>query len=146
MAPPTPEMQKTALTKVHSLKVAIFHTMAYKMSTEINNNAITESTKRSFVKILYTVCRIKQKHINFEQYFRAHTDGPKIAIFETTSESDFVLHSAFSTNDQYFQVALDEAIDAFNAVLVDFGYTQKLQRYLVQTHQTYPKQKHPFWT
>ena len=147
MAPPAPEMQKTtAINKVHSLRAAIFHTMACKMSTEINNDAIKDSTKRSFLKILHNVCKIKQKHINFEQYFRIHVNGPKIAICENTSESVFVLHSAFTSADHYFQIALEEAIDAFNAVLVDFGYTQQLQRYNAQTHQTYPKQNHPFWT
>ena len=123
MAPPTPEMNKiVAISRVHSLKAAVFHTMAYKMSMEINKNAITNSTKRSFLKVLYNVCQIEKKNINFEQYLRIHDDGPQIAtICETTSDSVFVLHSPFTTNDHYFQIALEEAIDAFNAILVDFG-------------------------
>ena len=113
------------------------------MSMEINNNALTNSTKRSFLKVLYNVCQIKKKNINFEQYLRVHIDGPQIAICETTSEYVFVLHSSVTTNDHYFQIALEEAI--FNAILVDFGYTQKLQKYDANTHQTHPQQKHPFW-
>ena len=86
-----------------------------------------------------------KKLINFEQYYRLHVDDPKIAICETTSESVFVLNSSFTTKDSFFQVALDEAIDAFNDVLFDFRYTQKLQRYDPETHQIHHPQKHPLW-
>ena len=132
-------------SKVHSLKAAIFHTMAYKMSLEINKGNITLPTRRSFLKVLYNVCQIKKKHISFEQYYRLHVDGPKIAICETTSDTVCVLNSAFTTMDNYFQVALDDAIDAFNATLLNFGYTQQLQRYNHETHQVHPPPKHPFW-
>ena len=40
-------------SKLHSLKAAIFQTMANKMSQEINQNLITLSTRRAFLKILY---------------------------------------------------------------------------------------------
>ena len=72
---------------------------------------------------------------------RVHVNGPKIAI---TSDTVFVLNSAFFTKDNYFQVALDDAIDAFNDVLLDFGYTQ-LQRYNPEAHHVHPPSKHPFW-
>ena len=108
------------------------------MSLEINNGNVTLPTRRSFLKILYNVCQIKKKHIKFEQYYRIHVEGPKIAICETTSETVFVLNSAFTTKDNYFQAALDDAIDAFNATLLDFGYTQQLQRYDPETHQVTP--------
>ena len=111
-------------SKVHSLKAASFHTMAYKMSLETNKGNVTLPTRRSFLKVLYNVCQIKKKQITFEQYYRVHINGPKIAIREITSDTGFVLNSAFTTKDNYFQVALDDAIDAFNAVLLDFGYTQ----------------------
>ena len=39
-------------SKVHSLKAAIFHTMAYKLSLEINNNKITPKSLIAFLKIL----------------------------------------------------------------------------------------------
>ena len=68
-----------------------------------------------------------------------------IAVCETTWATDFVLNSAFTTKDNYFQVALDDAIDAFNATLVDFGYTQKLHRYDPDTHRIHTTQNHHFW-
>ena len=149
MAPPQQsEIKKfvqSTESKVHSLKAAIFHTMADKMSLEINKGDITLPTRRSFLKVLYNVCQIRKKDITFEQYYRIHIHGPKIAICEITSDTVFVLNSAFTTKDNYFQVAIDEAIDAFNAVLLDFGYTQQLQKYDPTTHQVHPQPKHPFW-
>ena len=139
MAPQKSEITQLVTStesKVHSLKAAIFHTMAYKMSLEINKGNITPPTRRSFLKVLYNVCQIKKKHISFEQYYRIHVDGPKIAICETTSDTNFVLNLAFTTKDIYFQVALDD---------IDFGYTQQLQRYNRETHQIHPPPKHPFW-
>ena len=57
-------------SKVHSLKAAVFHSMAYKMSLEINKGKITLPTRRSFFKVLYNACQIKKKHISFEQFYR----------------------------------------------------------------------------
>ena len=99
------------------------------MSLEINKGDITLPTRRSFLKVLYNVCQIRKKDITFEQYYRIHIHGSNIAICEITSDTVFVLNSAFTTKDNYFQVAIDDAIDAFNAVLLDFGYTQQLQKY-----------------
>ena len=112
MAPQKSESKQlvnSATSKVHSLKAAIFHTMAYKMSLEINKGKVILPTRRSFLKVLYNVCQIKKKQINFEQYYRIHVEGPKIAVCETTSETVFVLTSAFTTKDNYFQTALDDA-------------------------------------
>ena len=89
-------------SKVHSLKAAIFHTMAYKMSLEINKGDITLPTRRSFLKVLYNVCQIRKKDITFEQYYRIHVHGPKIAICEITSDTVFVLNSAFTAKDKIF--------------------------------------------
>ena len=110
----------TNLSKVHSLKAAIFHTMAYKLSLEINKNKITQKTLIAFLKVLYNVSQIKK--ITFEQYSRIHLTGPKIAICETASNVVFVLNSAFTTKDQYIQAALQEATMAFNSMLQDFGH------------------------
>ena len=124
MAPQNSEIKhlvNSTNSKVQSLKAAIFHTMAYKMLLEINNGILNLPTRRSFLKVLYNVC--------------IHVEGPKIAVCETTSETVLVLNSAFTTKDNYFQVALDDAIDAFNVILLDFGYT----------HQVHPTPKHPFW-
>ena len=102
-------------SKVHSLKAAIFHTMAYKLSLEINNNS------------------------------RLHVAGPKIAICETASNVVFVLNSAFTSKDQYIQAALHEATNAFNEMLHSFGYTQKLEHYDPHQHQAHPPQQHPLY-
>ena len=99
------------------------------MSLEINNGTLTLPTRRSFLKVLYNVCQVKKKRLNFEQYYRIHVEGPKIAVSETTSGTVLVSNSAFTTKDNCFQVALDDAIDALIATLIDLGYTQKLQRY-----------------
>ena len=48
-------------SKVHILKAAIFHTMAYKLSLEINKNKITPKTIIAFLKVLYNVAQIKTK-------------------------------------------------------------------------------------
>ena len=146
MPPSSPENKIVSYSKVHSLKAAIFQTMANKMSQEINQNLITLSTRRAFLKILYNVCQIKNKQLNFEQYFRIHIEGPKIAVCETTSETVFVLNSSFTQKDHYFQAAIEEAIDAFNAVLMDYGYNQPLQRYHPDMHQVHPFIPHPFWS
>ena len=50
-------------SKVHSLKAAIFHTMAYKLSLEINKNKITPKTIIAFLKVLYNVAQIKTKKL-----------------------------------------------------------------------------------
>ena len=86
----------------HSLKAAIFHTMAFKLSLEINKNKMTPKPLIVFLKVLYNITQIKKKKITFEQYSRLHLNGPKIAICETASNVVFVLNSSFTTKDQYF--------------------------------------------
>ena len=130
------------ITNANSLKAAIFHTMAFKMSLEVNNDKVT-TTKRSFRKVLYHVCKVKKKNINFEQYARIHLDGPKVAVCETVSYTVFVVNSSFTTKDKYFRAAIDEACKAFNKMMQDFGYTQKLEIYDAYKHQTNPPQQHP---
>ena len=130
-------------SKVHSLKAAIFHTMAFKLSLEINKNKVTPKSFIAFLKVPYNVTQIKKKKLTFEQYSRIHLEGPKIAICETVSNVVFVLNSSFTTNDHYFRAALQEATDAFDNMLQDFGYTQKLQIYDPLQHQTHPPPQHP---
>ena len=132
-------------SKAHSLKAAIFHTMAYKLSLEINSNKITPKTLITFLKVLYHVTQIKKKKITFEQYSRLHVAGPKIAICETASNLVFILNSAFTSKDQYFKTALEEATQAFNNILNDFGYTQKLEPCNPNQHQAHPPPKHPLY-
>ena len=45
--------------KFHSLKAAIFHTMAFKVSLEINKNKVTPKSLIAFLKNLYNVTQIK---------------------------------------------------------------------------------------
>ena len=130
-------------SKVHSLKAAIFHTMAYKHSLEINKNKITPKTIIAFLKVLYNIAQIKTKKNNFEQYSRIHLAGPKISICETASNAVFVLNSSFTSKDQYFKTAIQEAILTFNNVLKDFGYTQTLEYYDPNVHQAHPPSQHP---
>ena len=128
MQAPVPETEDVVtiasnLSKVPSLKAAIFHTMAYKLSLEINKNKITPKTLIAFLKVLYNISQIKKKKITFEQYSRIHLAGRKIAICETTSNVVFVLYSSFTSKDQYFRAAYQEAMTASNITLQDFGYT-----------------------
>ena len=136
----------SSTSKVHSLKAAIFHTMAFELSLEINNNKNTPKCLIAFLKVLYNVTQIKKKKITFEQYSRIHVDGPKSAICETVSTVVFELNSSFTTKDQYFRIALHEATDAFNNMLKEFGYTQQLEIYDPHQHQVHPPQQHPLYT
>ena len=129
-------------SNVHSLKAAIFHTMAYKLSLEINKNKITPKTLTAFLKVLYNVAQIKKKKITFEQYSRIHLAGPKVAICETASNAVFVLNSSFTSKDLYFHTAIQEAIIAFNNILKDFGYTQTFEYYDPHVHQAHPSPQH----
>ena len=132
-------------SKVHSLKAAIFHTIADKLSLEINKNKVTPKTIIAFLKVLYNVAQIKTKTITFEQYSRIHLAGPKNAICEAASNAVFVLNSAFTSKDQYFKTAIHEAIIAFNNVHKDFGYTQTLEYYDPNVHQAHPPSQHPLF-
>ena len=131
------------LSSVHIPKTAIFHTMAFKFSLEINKNKVNPKSLIAFLKVLYNVSQIKKKKITFDQSSRIHLDGPKIAICETASNVVFVLNSSFATKGHYFRTALQEATDAFNNMLQDFGYTQKLEIYDPLQHQAHPPQHHP---
>ena len=132
-------------SKVHSIKAAIFHTMAFELSLEINKSKITPKCLIAFLKVLYNVTQIKKKKITFDQYSRIHLEGPKIAIRETASNVVFVLNSCFTSKDQYFPTALQEATDAFNNMLKDFGYTQKIELYDPLQQQAHPPSQHPLF-
>ena len=135
----------SVFSKVHSLKAAIFHTMAFKLSLEINKNKVTPKSFIAFLKVLYNVTQIKKKKITFDQYSRIHLEGPKIAICETASNVVFVLNSSVTTKDHFFRTALQEATDAFNNILLDFVYTQKLEIFDPLQHQAHPPQQHPLF-
>ena len=98
----------------------------------------------SFLKVSYNICKIKQKSICFEKYHRLHVDDPNIAICGTTSDTIFIIKSTFTSKDHYFQAALEEADQAFNAIMLDFTYQQTLQKYDPEIHHALPPSKHPF--
>ena len=50
-----------------------------------------------------------------------------------------------SLRNIYFKTAINEACEAFNKVMTEFGYTQKLEIYDPKKHQTNPPQQHPFY-
>ena len=125
----------------NSFKAAIFHTPTFKLSLEINTDQVTTSTKRS---LLYSLCKIKKKNSSFEQYARLYLDGPEIAICETASNIVFVLNSSFTTKNEYIRVAIAEACDAFNKMLLHFGCTQNIEIYDPKIHKVNPPQTHPF--
>ena len=66
MAPPEPEIHENpaSFSNAHSLKAAIVHTMAFRMSLEINNYELTIPTKTAILKDLYNVCRIRKNNSN----------------------------------------------------------------------------------
>ena len=117
----------------------------YTVSLEINKNKITQKSLIAFLKVLYNISKIKKKKLAFEQYSRIHLDGPKIAICETASNLVFVLNSSFTSKDQYFKAAIQEAMTAFNNTLQDFGYTQTLEPYNSYTHQAHPPPQSPLF-
>ena len=89
--------------------------------------------------------KLKRRNLRLNNIPALHLDGPKIAICGTVSNVVFVLNSAFTTKDQYFRAAIQEALTAFNNMLQDFGYTQKLEVYDPHTHQGHPPQQHPLF-
>ena len=51
----------------------------------------------------------------------------KVAICETASKAVFVINSYVTTKDNYFRTTIDEACEAFNKIIYEFGYTQTLE-------------------
>ena len=86
---------------------------------------------------MYNIFLLSPKRIPFEQYYRLLSPGPTIAFCETKLNNVFVpTHTSFDQNDFYFLHAVQEAVDAFNAVLQDFGFFQKLAPYDPTKHPT----------
>ena len=50
----------------------------------------------------------------------------------------FLSHTSFDKNKFYFLHAVQEAVDAFNEVLKDFGFFQRLAPYEPSKHPTQP--------
>ena len=102
---------------------------------------------RLFFKIMYNIFLLSSKNIPFEQYYRLHVSGPTIAICETKSNNVFVLtHTSFDQNNFFFLHAVQDVVEAFNAVLRDFVFFQKLAPYDPIKHPTQPNpSKLPTW-
>ena len=123
----------------HSLKAAIFKTLALRLGNELNHGTISPSTRQAFFKIMYNVFLVSSKKIPFEQYYRLHVSGPAFAISETKSNNIFVLtHTSFDQNNFYFLHAVQEAVDSFNAVMEVFWFFKKLAPYDPSKHPTQP--------
>ena len=84
----------------HSLKAAVFKTLALKVGNELNNGTIAPSTLRALFKIMYNVFLLSSKKIPFEQCYRLHLPGPNIAICGKKSNNVFVsTHTSFDQNN-----------------------------------------------
>ena len=53
-----------------------------------------------------------------------------------------IVYSSFEQNNIYFLHALQEAMNAFNSVLHDFGFYQNLEPYYSKKHPTQPFSSH----
>ena len=104
--------------------------MAFKLSLKINKNKITPKSLIAFLKDLYNVTQIKKK---------------KLQLINTRAFTLKAQKLRFAKRRQYFRTALQEATDAFNTMLKDFGYTQKLELYDPLQHQAHPTQQHPLF-
>ena len=121
------------------MKAAIFKTLALKIGNELNHGTISPSIRQADFEIMYNVFSLSSKKIPFEQYYRLQVSGPTIAICETKSNNVFVLtHASFDQNNFYFLHAVQEAVDVFNAVRKEFGFSQKLAPYDPNKHPTQP--------
>ena len=62
----------------NSFEAAIFHTMSFKFSLEINTDQVNIATKRSFMKVLYNVSKIKKRTIPLSNMLAYITMAPKL--------------------------------------------------------------------
>ena len=119
--------------------VPSYNAHALKVGNELNNGTIAPSTRRAFFKIMYNIFLLSSKKISFEQYYRLHLSGPNVAICETKSNNVFVItHTSFDQNFFTSYTPVQEAVDAFNEVLKDFEFFQRLAPYDPSKHPTQP--------
>ena len=96
---------------------------------------------------MYNIFLLSKKKFPFEQYYRLHAAGSRVAICETTSNNVFVLpDSSFEQNNFVFLHALQEVVDVIKCVLQDFGYNQIFEKYDSVKHPTHPIPSHPFYS
>ena len=129
--------QTVSSFNAHSLRAEIVKTLSLNFGNDINNGTIAPSTRRAFFKRLHNIFFLYSKKILYEQYYRLHISGLPIAICQTNSSNLFVIdRTSFEQNNFYFLHALQEAVNAFNSVLHDFGFSQKLETYGPKKHPT----------
>ena len=56
--------KKQNFSRLQMSIAAIIHSMAFNMSLDIKIDKVTIPTKKSFLKVLYNVCKVKKKNIN----------------------------------------------------------------------------------
>ena len=136
-----PRTKKNAIpvTTANSLQAAILNTMAFKLSLEINSKKLTPSTKGHSSKSFITSVKSKIKMFLSSNSLGSTWTDPKLQYAKLTL-------TLFSSSIPHSQARiLSEACDAFNATMLELGYSQKLQPYNPTRHQAQPPQKHPFY-
>ena len=83
------------------------------------------------------MARIGHKHIPFDHYYKVHVKRPQTAIFETVSDTVFVLDSIFTEKGHYFHATLQEARDAFNNVLGDLREWSRVYIFVIVYGEVY---------
>ena len=121
--------------KAKSLKGAIFHTMAIKLSLEVNNYRITISTKKSCLKILYNIFKIKKKHRNFEQYDQLLLDGPQNCHLWNSLIYGFRPKLIFYYQRRKLYSCTRRSLWRFQKRMLHFGYAQNIELYNPQLNE-----------
>ena len=68
---------------------------------------------------------------------------PFVKLFLTRFSSS--IRFFFTTKDNSFRTAIDEACEAFNEMMTELGYTQKFEIYDPTKQQTNPPHQHPLY-
>ena len=86
-----------------------------------NQNKILHPTRRSFLKVLYNISQIgKKTQHSIRTIIPSTYSRTKNRYLRNSSVAVFVIDSSYTQKGHYFRAALQEATDAFNAVLRDF--------------------------
>ena len=117
----------------NSLKAAIFNTMAFKLSLEINTDQVTFAyQKRSFLKVLYNVCKIKKKNIslsNTPAYILMASKLPYAKRLHTWSSSLILLSPQSNSISKWQPLKLVK----FSIIHFSVFVTPKLSKSTTQT-------------
>ena len=75
----------------HSLKAAIFKTLALKFGNEMNNETIAPSTRHVLLKVMYSIFLLSSKKITVEQYCRLHFQDPPLPFVKPSQTTSLFL-------------------------------------------------------